>query len=334
MNQRVELAKQASSGNLSIGTVAKLTGISVHTLRAWEKRHNVVSVLRSDTGRRLYRPDDVHRLRLLRRLTQAGHSIGNIASLSDHDLELMLDLEHKDYSENKTESRPRLEVCLFSDKHLENIRLSDNVRRRVDIVQETTEVGELRETLASKRNFSVVMVFGTIQKHQLRLLRQMIESEQRHKYFVVFNFSQREVIDELNTLGFHLVRAPITFDKLFEKVLEASQVQYSSTPGAPAARFAAAEIPPHQFTKRQLERMSGMKSAVECECPQHIAELISALTRFESYCQHCETVNRDDAHMHNEIYKLTAQARSRMERAISIVIEAEKINLNYIASER
>jgi len=42
-----------------IGAVCRLTGISQHVLRVWEKRYGVVRPLRSETDRRLYRESDV-----------------------------------------------------------------------------------------------------------------------------------------------------------------------------------------------------------------------------------------------------------------------------------
>ena len=49
---------------LSVKAVAQLSGVSAHTLRAWEKRHAVVGPLRVN-GRRVYSLADVDKLRLL-----------------------------------------------------------------------------------------------------------------------------------------------------------------------------------------------------------------------------------------------------------------------------
>ena len=65
----------------SIAVAARRSGLSQHVIRAWEKRYGVINPLRTDTHRRLYTDEDIERLQLLRRATQAGHSIGNIASL-------------------------------------------------------------------------------------------------------------------------------------------------------------------------------------------------------------------------------------------------------------
>lgn len=62
--------------------VASRTGLSPHVLRAWERRYGVVIPTRTEGGQRLYSDLDIERLRLLRRLSERGHSIGPIAGLS------------------------------------------------------------------------------------------------------------------------------------------------------------------------------------------------------------------------------------------------------------
>lgn len=66
----------------SIRTVARQTGLSPHVIRAWEKRYQTVRPARSEGRQRLYSAADIERLVLLRRATEAGFSIGTIASLS------------------------------------------------------------------------------------------------------------------------------------------------------------------------------------------------------------------------------------------------------------
>jgi len=70
----------------SLGAVARLTGLSPHVLRAWERRYEAVSPLRTPGGTRRYRESDVSRLRLLAAATAAGHPIGDVARLSEAEL--------------------------------------------------------------------------------------------------------------------------------------------------------------------------------------------------------------------------------------------------------
>ena len=70
--------------------VARLTGISADTLRAWEQRYGVVKPSRSAGGGRVYSSADVERLRLVKRLAASGRSIGDIAALRTRDMERLL----------------------------------------------------------------------------------------------------------------------------------------------------------------------------------------------------------------------------------------------------
>lgn len=85
-----------------IRAVAKLTGITVDTLRAWERRYQAVTPDRASRGR-LYNEADVRRLLLLRSALEGGHAIGQVASLSDSELQ---HLARAPFSES---SAPRLE---------------------------------------------------------------------------------------------------------------------------------------------------------------------------------------------------------------------------------
>jgi DNA-binding transcriptional MerR regulator/methylmalonyl-CoA mutase cobalamin-binding subunit len=73
-----------------INVVAKLTGLSSHLIRAWEKRYSAIEPSRTDTNRRVYTEDAIEKLKLLKLLTSKGYAIGNIASLNVSRLKEML----------------------------------------------------------------------------------------------------------------------------------------------------------------------------------------------------------------------------------------------------
>lgn len=75
---------------IPIGAVVRRTGLSAHVLRAWERRYSVVSPKRTEGGARLYSHEDVLRLQLLRRVTEDGHAIGQVATLPSKELLALL----------------------------------------------------------------------------------------------------------------------------------------------------------------------------------------------------------------------------------------------------
>jgi DNA-binding transcriptional MerR regulator/methylmalonyl-CoA mutase cobalamin-binding subunit len=72
-----------------IRAVAKLTGVPLDTIRAWERRYGAVTPQRNARGR-LYSEKEVQRLVLLRDAVARGHAIGQVADVADDDLIAML----------------------------------------------------------------------------------------------------------------------------------------------------------------------------------------------------------------------------------------------------
>jgi DNA-binding transcriptional MerR regulator/methylmalonyl-CoA mutase cobalamin-binding subunit len=64
-----------------IQVVAKRTGLSAGTLRAWERRYRGIEPNRDEKGRRRYSEELVTKLALLAELVQSGYRIGEVAAL-------------------------------------------------------------------------------------------------------------------------------------------------------------------------------------------------------------------------------------------------------------
>jgi DNA-binding transcriptional MerR regulator/methanogenic corrinoid protein MtbC1 len=94
-----ELAPNLMALRYPIRAVSKLTGITVDTLRAWERRYRVVEPERDERGR-LYSEAEVERLRLLRQAVEAGHAIGRVANLPTAEVRALLSrgVEHAEPS--------------------------------------------------------------------------------------------------------------------------------------------------------------------------------------------------------------------------------------------
>jgi DNA-binding transcriptional MerR regulator len=72
-------------GHYPIRAVAKLTGLSIDTLRAWERRYQAIVPARTDRGRQ-YTHENIQRLILLRELVERGQTISQIAPMPDAEL--------------------------------------------------------------------------------------------------------------------------------------------------------------------------------------------------------------------------------------------------------
>lgn len=81
-----ELTLTLLKEHFSIQFVSRVTGINPHTIRAWEKRYQVVTPERDKKGRRLYQQSQIDRLIMLQELVDIGNKISDLAKLADEQL--------------------------------------------------------------------------------------------------------------------------------------------------------------------------------------------------------------------------------------------------------
>lgn len=85
MNAMTETAKW-----IPIGELSRLTGISTHTLRIWEKRYGTPQAHRLPSGHRRYPRDEVPRLRAVAQALDSGFRAGRVVGASLEELQALL----------------------------------------------------------------------------------------------------------------------------------------------------------------------------------------------------------------------------------------------------
>lgn len=74
----------------TIQMASKISGVGVHTIRAWEKRYKAIVPIRDEAGHRVYSKEDVEKLILLSELCLLGYTISKIASMNSTELKAQL----------------------------------------------------------------------------------------------------------------------------------------------------------------------------------------------------------------------------------------------------
>ncbi len=80
-----------------------------------------------------------------------------------------------------------------------------------------------------------------------------------------------------------------------------------------------------RYSRAALLALRDMQSAIQCECPNHVAELVERLAAFEGYSRGCENRDDKDAEVHRALWFATARARRIMEDALEKVLKHEGI---------
>ena len=283
-----------------ISAVARLTGISSHVLRVWERRYEVVKPHRSETKRRKYSQSDIQRLSLLKTLVDNGHSIGTIAKLSRSQLEERLSnvLESKAGEDGIEAFAPAgvCRICLVGTIVRQAVREATDATPALTIVGEFMQLDEVARCLQPKAADLLIIERETLFPEDIKEIQDIVSTQGIRRAIVVYRFAQEAESDTEEE------------KKTFQ-------------------RPDADDLPPRAFSDEQLVQVANISSVVKCECPQHLASLLSSLAAFETYSEQCEDRSPEDAKLHAFLHRTTANCRSQMEVALSEVLTEEGITI-------
>lgn len=307
----------------SIGAVAKLTGLTVHNLRVWEKRHSAIETDRSESGRRIYSEDALERLKLLKSCVDNGFTIGTIAAMSNQELREILD-EFETASAPDTK-KTRLSVCLIGEGAIRSFDQMESDMFSTSDIQKHNNVEAFVAGYGGENIDLLYIEKASLTADETQKLAAFIKKVNAPYTLLMYRYSRQQDIAYLKTLGVKTLKAP--FDKnglkdLIESLLEAPQGEPMLTP--------MKQAPARTFSDYALNKAAAMTSSIECECPQHLSELIKSMVDFEAYSADCENKDKASADLHHHIYVRTAQARAILEDLLQSVLDQEGIDLSRV----
>ena len=287
----------------TIGTVARMTGLSTHVLRKWEARYGLIDPVRSTTGHRRYSPDDLTKLRSLATLVHQGHAISELASLSAHDLMEMVEIN------------PVVESA-------------KNVRVSVSGAGLAAMIAAERTVFPSSYDFLVVSGHPEMSGETDVLVIECASlSDALHnrltrlsQVVVVYNFSSSRVLQQFEDSGMTCLKAPTTAAQLLP------YLPSKATSDRPNAALPPPPLP--RFSDASIAAIANASTTIECECPLHIAQLLTSISAFERYSAECETQQPDDRELHAFLRQIAGRARAQFEVALARVAVAEGYLLN------
>lgn len=306
-------------GEYRIGTVSKLTGVDPHTIRAWERRYRAIVPRRTDGGTRLYGDGDVHRLRLLKAVTDAGDAIGVVANLSDGDLRARLAAlaGAGDATRGPSASSGRVRVLVLGRGIAERLR----ERTELEIAREAETIEGL---LDAKGAQALVLHLTALGPAPSIALERLQGATGVHTAVVLYEFATRRTLAELARRGAALLRGPLAPAELESSIADLLALARVPRPATPAA--AQDDDPPERlFDDAQLVRLRDIASSVQCECPNHLATLVESLVAFEAYSRRCESVDAEDADLHGRLARGTGRARAVMEALLVDLMEYDDL---------
>lgn len=210
----------------------------------------------------------------------------------------------------------------------------------VEVVWTGTDIDQLVRDAPDTQPTVLALDFDLLggEEHAAAQTRRLVEATGAELAIVMHGFTRREVLREVTRPGVRTVRSPISLAALKAQMTSVIVRQMLSGDDAPkreapaprprvAAAAITASVAPRRFTRAQLGRLREIQSKVECECPNHLSDLVLALSAFEDYSASCENKSPADALVHAGLFRSTAEARRIMEDALEGLLKHEGITL-------
>lgn len=313
-----------------IGAVAKMTGLTDHTIRVWERRHQAIVAQRAPNGRRVYSVADVEKLGYLKRLTDRGLSIGQIAS---HSIEELCE-QLQSVSDMSSSAVPdAVDIAVLGDylpaQLLSHERDLSPLQVRIADSHRDRFAADLRRQNADVVIFESSVLDASVSEQLLEYMS--ISGAERG--IIIYSFGRSRDVELARKSNVVVLRGPVDVDEVRAAVLRSFEQPFvnKAHPEKPLSdenpewSFSGA-IAPRVFNQQQLANLANTSSEIDCECPQHLAQLVADLSAFETYSANCENRNDDDAALHRYLHQTTAQARALIEVALKKVAEAEDLS--------
>ncbi len=327
----------AGGSDYAIGAVSRLTGISTHTLRIWERRYGAVIAERTESGRRVYSRRDVEKLGLLKILVDRGFSIGQIANLDLEELRARREEVVRQANELQLARADQpIRVAALGRFALQGLGRSGVLPEQVELVSLESDPRRFRADIRRLRPDVLLIEVPVVDERTAERIADLRDLCGAGRVMVLYNFGRGEDVNRLAAAQFELFRAPTTALTLVDALLRGPAATNTAPPTAPSEQRRAAadagavpvlteQLPPRRFDDNQLAMLAGVKTDVDCECPHHLADLVQSLTAFEVYSDQCESRNSEDAALHAYLHAMAARARALMEESLATLARVEKL---------
>ncbi len=291
-----------------IGTVAKLTGISVECLRAWERRHGFEPAER-DGRTRYYSHEQLKRLEKIKLLIEDGHPISSLVELSDEQLDARTDIARPRISPHRV---PQVGLVgpnlLILEQGAEESDLTEVCQRWVSIED---FVGS---RAAERAQLDVIAV--QIPSLNADAMQRVRRAAPDCRLLAIYQFASREALSlATEQHGAATLAWPLTWTDLMHAC---------ATPSGAASR--AGRTAPRRFTDHELVDIVARARARNQDAPRHLVTLITDLNAFADYATHCLTESPDND-IYDRLREDASYARAQLERALSLTIQTRPVSV-------
>lgn len=281
-----------------IGAVAKRTGITPECLRAWERRYGLHPAERVGKTR-FYSASQVDRLLAMKALLDQGHAISDVVRWGESELARRLH-GHRPRSARPAQHQgagPR--VGLVGGPLVKAYREAETPHANVQAQWVTLEAVQAEEGALPTLD-ALFLYLPSLLAEPIDLLRSLLPDA---RIAVAYRYTSEQDRVQLQAAGVPLLRWPAPWDAV-EDALAA--MSFEPEPAAEG----------RMYSDEALDHIDQMTGRAPCECPRHLAELISAINALTAHGDNCR--GTDD---HQPIQAHLRRGRAEVEQALRQLVE-------------
>lgn len=290
-----------------IGTAAKLTGLSVERLRAWERRFDLVPAHRSGKIR-FYSREQIERLSKIRGLIDSGHSVSSVIDLDDDQLDnrLRAKTTAKPSSPGRR-AEPRVALIgpnlLLAEQKLGAWDGVDVIGRWSNLAALEAEAPVLTDVDA------VVVQSGALSDDLLDSLDDSFEPE---SVVLLYQFGLPALKRRALAAGYQTLLWPADWPAINDAVNTCFN-----------ARALSGDLQSRHFSDEELIAIASGSSS-ETQIPNHLVDLVMSLNGFVEFATECQRSDTEDDEVSVAASaRQASQARALLEQALETWVEQD-----------
>lgn len=196
----------------------------------------------------------------------------------------------------------------------------------------SSDLTQFRLELAARNPRVLVLDLALLGDDPFAVVEQLEQRVRPELTLIVYAFARWEVVEKLRGAKRQVMRAPISVRMLHSNLIslivrEMTQMRTAGATITPGGGVPLAEPAARRYDDMQLASLQEIRTTVECECPNQVADLLLALCAFEQYSIACKNRNAADAKVHAMLARATGHSRALMEAALSELCTFEKIDI-------
>ena len=289
-----------------IGTVARLTGISVECLRAWERRYGLAPAERA--GRtRYYSHAQLERLTKIKSLIDAGHPVSSLIELSDAQLDSRSRPTRAAASALSPHRLPRVGLIGASLVLLEQDAPDSSA---IEVAQRWVAIDDFLDARERERSHldAIVLQLPTLNFADLDRACAAVPD---CRWIVVYRFAERDAVKALESRGIPAFAWPVAWEEL---------TRACAMPAANATH--AGRAAPRRFSDHELVAIATRARQLGRDAPRDIVALINDLNAFADFAGQRLLAEGDEAFDYEQAREAVSYARAQLERVLATALEA------------